>query len=391
MFQQNLNIFTRVIDGQINTYDNLPVGNYTMRAMKSGELYLELTEPFQHIPKYYGDIEYYASRIIRTYQDRKRNTGVMLSGEKGTGKTLLARYISNTMKVPTILINQVFNPVELINILSAITTDCLIIFDEFEKTYGRSYNNSEDEHSPQETLLTVLDGLIADRKLFLFITNSYHYVTDFLKNRPGRIFYHIRFDRLQDNFITDYCVDNLVCQAHTTDICRLSALFGRFNFDCLKALVEECNRYNEPPVQALKLLNIDTEQAVKEDFDYTIQTPKGSLFTGSTYQSLIQPIAIGFYSMVYSKTLLPVNKSSKINDNGDEDGWDDDVDNTDSDEPTMNWHFKFMFDIEDFMGIDGNDYVFKNKQGTLRLTKKAIVRRDLHNYMKNLDDTTQKD
>jgi hypothetical protein len=36
-------------------------------------------------------------------------------------------------------------------------------------------------------------------------------------------------------------------------------LFGEFNFDMLKALVEEMNRYNETPTQALEMLNAKPE------------------------------------------------------------------------------------------------------------------------------------
>jgi hypothetical protein len=42
-------------------------------------------------------------------------------------------------------------------------------------------------------------------------------------------------------------------------IVSISTLFSEFNFDMLKALVEEMNRYGESPVEALKMLNAKPE------------------------------------------------------------------------------------------------------------------------------------
>jgi hypothetical protein len=47
----------------------------------------------------------------------------------------------------------------------------------------------------------------------------------------------------------------LVNKEHINKICEISGLFGEFNFDLLKALVEEMNRYNETPQEALEMLN----------------------------------------------------------------------------------------------------------------------------------------
>jgi hypothetical protein len=42
-------------------------------------------------------------------------------------------------------------------------------------------------------------------------------------------------------------------------IVSIATLFAEFNFDMLKALVEEMNRYGESPVEALKMLNAKPE------------------------------------------------------------------------------------------------------------------------------------
>jgi hypothetical protein len=59
----------------------------------------------------------------------------------------------------------------------------------------------------------------------------------------------------------EYCTDNLKpeLQKHTEKLCQIAALFAQFNFDMLKATVEEMNRYNEGPEDALRMLNVKPE------------------------------------------------------------------------------------------------------------------------------------
>jgi hypothetical protein len=65
----------------------------------------------------------------------------------------------------------------------------------------------------------------------------------------------IEYKGLDSSFIEEYCNDRLDAKEHIRQIVRLSMLFDQFNFDMLKALVEEMNRYKETPNQALEILN----------------------------------------------------------------------------------------------------------------------------------------
>jgi hypothetical protein len=76
-----------------------------------------------------------------------------------------------------------------------------------------------------------------------------------MRNRPGRIFYMLDYKGLDAGFIEEYCMDNLNNKSYIAQVCRLTLLFDSFNFDMLKALVEEMNRYDESPNQAMEMLN----------------------------------------------------------------------------------------------------------------------------------------
>ncbi len=157
----------------------------------------------------------------------------------------------------------------------------MIIFDEFEKIYSK--DSEEEMKDPQNGLLTLLDGLLITKKLFVFTCNECERVTTMMKNRPGRIFYNLEFGGLTDETIQEYCNENLYDTVHTKAVCGMKRLFGRFTFDMLKALVEEVNRYKESPLEAVKMMNIIPEFS-KES--YTVQVV--DIETGETYRNYFE-------------------------------------------------------------------------------------------------------
>jgi hypothetical protein len=176
-----------------------------------------------------------------------------LTGEKGSGKTLLAKTISieaAKADIPTIIINTPLVGDKFNKFIQDIDQECIVMFDEFEKIY-----DSEE----QETILTLLDGVFPSKKLFILTCNDKWRIDNHMRNRPGRIFYMLDFVGLEDSFIREYCGDNLENKVHIDKICHAASMFSQFNFDMLKALVEEMNRYNETPNEALRMLNAKPE------------------------------------------------------------------------------------------------------------------------------------
>lgn len=238
----------------MDLHDFLPAGNYTVKFdQQSSQFYLEAIDAFEIRGKIYGDTLKNTDRILRTFKDRSASTGVMLTGEKGSGKTLLAKNIAATAVaegIPTIVINAPWKGDGFNKFLQMIEQPTVILFDEFEKVYDR-----ED----QEHILTLLDGVFPSKKLFMLTCNDKWRVDQHMRNRPGRIFYMIDFKGLDANFIREYCEDNLNAKEHIDQIVSIAGTFDQFNFDMLKALVEDMNRYNETPQDVLRLLNAKPE------------------------------------------------------------------------------------------------------------------------------------
>jgi hypothetical protein len=100
--------------------------------------------------------------------------------------------------------------------------------------------------------------------------NDQYRVNQHMHNRPGRIFYSLVFSGLEQEFIRDYCNDRLNDKQYIEKVCQVGSLFSQFNFDMLKALVEEMNRYNESPHEALIMLNAKPRHDREVEYDITL-------------------------------------------------------------------------------------------------------------------------
>jgi hypothetical protein len=235
-------------------HDNLPGGTYTVRFdQRSEQYYLEGIEDFVLPSKIYGNHDNQSERILSTFLNRPLTTGVLLSGVKGSGKTLLAKQtamLAAEQDIPTIVINKEWCGEEFNSFIQSIQGPAIILFDEFEKVYN---------YQDQQKILTLLDGTYPTKKLFLLTVNETGQVSSFLRNRPGRIFYNFEFGTLDQDFIKEYCEDRLDDKSQINHILQYTKVFSFFNFDMLAAVVEEMNRYKETLPQVLEVLNIVPE------------------------------------------------------------------------------------------------------------------------------------
>jgi DNA replication protein DnaC len=244
--------------------EKLPAGNYVIKKNDmTGELYLESIDMFEFKGKVYGDTVKRADRILYAFEDRPATTGVMLTGEKGSGKTLLAKLLSikgYEKDIPTIVINAPWCGDQFNAFIQSIEQPVIVVFDEFEKVY---------DEQEQEAMLTLLDGVYPTKKLFILTCNDKWRVNQHMRNRPGRVFYSMEYKGLEADFIREYCEDNLKAKEHIEKIIGIAGTFGQFNFDMLKALVEEMNRFGETPQEAMLFLNAKPEYS--EESRYKIK------------------------------------------------------------------------------------------------------------------------
>ena len=193
----------------IDLRPSLPVGTYTIKKDMQG-LFLEQIDDFTMPAKMYGNVVSQSGRILNTFEQRPATTGILLVGEKGSGKSLLAKNLcieAARRNYPTIVVNAPFVGEEFNQLLQLIEQPCIILFDEFEKTYR--------DNNDQEAILTLLDGIYSSKKLFIFTSNDKYRINEHMRNRPGRIFYMLEYEGLTKEFIEEYCNDVLINIAHS--------------------------------------------------------------------------------------------------------------------------------------------------------------------------------
>lgn len=234
-------------------HKTLPPGVYTLVSTMEG-YFFNRRDDFNIDHKVYGLAPDRAKRIINTFGDRTGNTGVLLEGDKGSGKTLLAKVIAKDFVDAggvAILIGGGYYGAGFNEVLSNIAQPAVILFDEFEKMY--------DTPEKQNQLLSLFDGIYSVKKLFVVTVNEIHKVSNFFKNRPGRFMYRYKYAGLEEKFVREYCLDNLKDQTKLNSIVSFSMTAYSFNFDMLKHIVEDMNRYGEGIAEVLTHLNIENE------------------------------------------------------------------------------------------------------------------------------------
>lgn len=219
--------------------------------------FLKINKPKFELPeKIYGDVDKRISRIMKTYDSKDTSLGVLLTGLKGSGKTLLIKKLANTFieekELPVILINSNYTDEQFLNFLNSLK-ECVIVFDEFAKNYSDSYY---DEEGGQSKLLSLFDGVNSFKRLILLSENKLHKINEFYLNRPGRIYYHFTYEELSTDVIRDYCEDLNVPESMIQKIIQVSPLI-EMNFDILQTIVEDYLIHKEENIhEMLKILNI---------------------------------------------------------------------------------------------------------------------------------------
>ena len=196
----------------------------------------------------FGSIKQRTQKVVDTYNSRDCSTGVLSTGDKGAGKTLLTQNIANTLidqGVPVILVNAPYRG-DAFNLFINRCGECVLLFDEFSKVYAKT----RDEN-PQNDLLTFFDGTTSSKRLLLVTENSVRDINEFMLARPGRMYYHFKYNKLEVEVVKEYCTANDVPSDKIEELLEIHATMHSFSFDILQTIVEEYHRYPEADLTSL--------------------------------------------------------------------------------------------------------------------------------------------
>ena len=253
------------------SYELLPKGVYLMKQDQQGNFYLTQKEDFVMPKKIYGDHSI-TKRWLKSYNENsEKNMGIILSGIKGSGKTITAQQFCIQSGLPVIIINEPFSGQNFIDFLTNPKLGkCIIFIDEFEKIYP---DNGRDSTNANE-LLSLMDGNFPTRLIFLLTVNEFR-INEYLVNRLNRIKYRKHYEDLDDSVVSEVIEDLLINKAHTDSIYQFFDRINMCTFDLLVNIIKEMNLFGEDAISYGKHLNLKSENKYYEVFE---------IFKGKEYQ-----------------------------------------------------------------------------------------------------------
>lgn len=254
----------RIYGDNLKTFDRLPAQTYSVRFSKNSGWFLETHADIEiKETKIYGVHMEKVNKVLNAFNEFNKNLGVILSGNKGIGKSLFAKELSiqaMSYGYPVIIVDTYIQGIA--DYLESIKQEVIVLFDEFDKTFG-GIKAQDGMADPQTELLTLFDGLSTGKKCFVITCNNMRNLNDFLINRPGRFHYHFRFEYPTAEEITEYLHDKLN-EKYYDQITSVTSFANKvsLNYDCLRAIAYELNHGIEFK-EAIKDLNIINVNDIK--------------------------------------------------------------------------------------------------------------------------------
>lgn len=283
----------RIFNNAITTYDQLPPKTYRVNYDPETRIFSLLEAHDFEIPetKIYGQHLDKVKKVLNSMDKMNRNLGVILSGDKGIGKSLFSKCLGLKARkkgIPVILVNEYHEGIA--NFLEEIEQTVMILFDEYDKTFD------EKKHNCQAEMLSLFDGVSAGKKLFVITCNEIQSLSQYLINRPGRFHYHFRFLYPTADEIRDYMEDKLDKQYYD-EIENVIAFSVRMNlnYDCLRSIAFELNnglKFQEA-INDLNIIRISQYKNIKIIVEFENQaTLSGKIKEWQLYDNTITDMSI---------------------------------------------------------------------------------------------------
>jgi hypothetical protein len=268
---------SRIFGDDLKTFGQLPSGNYKVCFDKMMGFYLLDTDSFKVEEKQYGQHPLKIAKVEKLFDSIDRSVGIILSGEKGMGKSMFARALSASFaedrehrNIPTVIVNYAFPGV--VDFLESIKQECIVLFDEFEKVFDNG-----EQKEPQDRLLSLFDGVSQTKRLYVVTVNDIRRVNQYMINRPGRFHYHLQFSYPSHEEIAEYLKDKLLPEYYDQiGIVQRFSSRASMNYDALRAIAHELNQ-GYTFKETIEDLNVSTPESDMSVYSVNIEYSNGTI------------------------------------------------------------------------------------------------------------------
>ncbi len=267
----------RVYHDMVVSHEILPVGTYRVMYDELTGHTLERIDNTYPTERIYGSHVARADHMFQMYHSIDRPLGVILSGDKGMGKSLTVRYMmqsAHNAGIPVILVEK--NSPDLPRYLDK-WGEAMLVFEEFDKAFYEA--DEYNETAVQETLLGLFDGASAQKRMYVVVANDVTKLSQYILNRPGRFHYHLRFTYPTESDIREYLYD--ACGDVSADdmaaVLQLTSLVP-LNYDHLRAIALEINM-GSVMADVINDLNIKPSLVGNVPVIGTLTIPNGQAFS----------------------------------------------------------------------------------------------------------------
>lgn len=218
---------------QSNLIDHVPAMVYRARMTRDG-LVLVKDRPNFTLPQLrFGKHNRYFSAICAQYDPLGSSTGVLLAGQKGSGKSLMAEELGNWMikrDLPVVMIDDDLCH-HTVNLIIRAVGPCMILFDEFGKVYA--------DLEKRNRLLTVFSDTSYVGVMFVITGNTNEEFGEYLVHRPQRFRFSISYDAGVDSELAVDVLKRMQVkeEMHEALLAYVESQHGGLNIDSFLAVV----------------------------------------------------------------------------------------------------------------------------------------------------------
>lgn len=276
-FVQTGNVLS-VDSGSSVRHGALPVGTYMVFIdPNAGPKLRRVPDMRVGTAKVYGGRAAKVDKAFAAYRHMRaenKSTGVLLSGPKGLGKSVVLRQIAERALVEGLPVVRVESGMNGIAPFLASLGPAVVLFDEFEKTYPVD----EGDYSAQDQFLALFDGTSPVSQMYVLTTNSTSQrdLTPYLVDRPGRIRYHIQLAHPTPDEVREYLTDRVPgINQKTLEAIVAAQLTTPLVYDQLAAIATEIAIQGDQAGAAEIFEDLNIERPDQKPIDLRVKTSSG--------------------------------------------------------------------------------------------------------------------